>query len=395
MAASKFWNNRIAALALGLGLAISAVIGPCWWSIIRYHNPVCSAYKPDFISLYTGARLMWTDSSSLYDLEKQRLVQEPIDPSRSSWVLPFYYPPFFAVVLLPLAWLSFSTAFLAMTLINLALLGVSIKILIRTLQLNRQQTNWLLLTTFCNYGVHYGLLEAQSSFIALWLLVFSVTAVACPVRHKAGISSGLMVFKPPLAAGPFLVLLGRKQWRDIGLALTIIVALGFISLAAVGVEGVQAYLELSRRAAAGEDFLHIQPEGMHNLRALSYYFFAPPWRDFAWGTATLAVMVLIYIHSRADDPSGEISIARWISILAGSILVAPHLHSHDLSLLIVPAALVLKRFGDAVPSWVALSLVAIGILPLINTIAYQHLPPLLPIALLIFLAVDGRCKLSH
>ena len=117
MSSRKIWNNRIAALALGLGLAISAVIVPCWWSIVRYHNPSCSAYKPDFISLYTGATLMWTDRTSLYDLEKQRLVQESIDPSRGGWVLPFFYPPFFAMVLLPLAWVPFATAFVAMTLV--------------------------------------------------------------------------------------------------------------------------------------------------------------------------------------------------------------------------------------------------------------------------------------
>ncbi|HME62891.1 MAG TPA: glycosyltransferase family 87 protein, partial [Candidatus Binatia bacterium] len=148
MSSPKIWTRRIAALALGLGLAMSAVIVPCWWSIARYHNPSCSAYKPDFISLYTGAKLLWNDRSALYDLEKQRLVQEPIDPSRGSWVLPFFYPPFVAVFLLPLAWLPFSASFVAMTAVNLALLTVAITMLIRTLQLNREQTKWLLLSTF-------------------------------------------------------------------------------------------------------------------------------------------------------------------------------------------------------------------------------------------------------
>ena len=117
---------------------------------------------------------MWTDRTALYDLDKQRLVQKPIDPSRGSWVLPFFYPPFFAVVLLPLAWLPFSAAFVAMTAINLILLVAALKIIIRKLQLNRQQTNWLMLAVFCNYGVHYALLEAQTSFIALFLLVLFV-----------------------------------------------------------------------------------------------------------------------------------------------------------------------------------------------------------------------------
>ena len=89
---------------------MSMVIVPCWWSIFRHHDPSCSAYKPDFVSLYSGAVLMRTDRTALYDLEKQRLIQERIDPSRGGWVLPFFYPPFFAVALAPLAWMSFSAA---------------------------------------------------------------------------------------------------------------------------------------------------------------------------------------------------------------------------------------------------------------------------------------------
>jgi hypothetical protein len=333
---------------------------------------------------------MWKDRSALYDLEKQRLVQEPIDPSRGGWVLPFFYPPFVALLLLPLAWLPFSAAFIAMTAVNLALLTVAMTILIRTLQLNREQTNWLILSTLCNYGVHYALLEAQTSFIALLLVVLFVNALERPSQGKAGVATSLLFFKPQLGAGPLLVLLGRRKWRELGLVMVVIAVLCVVSLAAVGAEGVRGYLELSRRAAAGEDFLHIQPEGMHNLRALTYFFFAPPWRDFIWWTATLAVMALIFVRSRASDGFGGISPVRWISILVGCLLVAPHLHSHDLTLLIVPAAFALKWQGDSVPPPVSLALVGIGILPLINTVAYPHLPPLLPIALLVVLAAELR-----
>lgn len=394
MSSPKIWNNRIAALALGLGLAMSTVILPCWWSIFRDHNPSCSAYKPDFVSLYTGAVLMRTDRAALYDLEKQRLVQQPIDPTRGSWVLPFFYPPFFAVALLPLASLSFSAAFVTMTLLNLALLLAAVTILVRKLRLNRQQTNWLMLSTLCNYGVHYALLEAQTSFIALMLLVLFVMALQDSARGRAGTWASLMVFKPQLAVAPFLVLFGKKKWRDLGFTLVIIVLLGVVSLAAVGGDGVRAYLDLSRRAAAGDEFLHIQPEGMHNLRALAYFFFAPPWREFIWWSVTLAAVVLIYIKSRPIDMSAGISFTDWISILLAGVLIAPHLHSHDLTLLIVPAAFILKQVGDAVPPLVSFALVAVGILPLINSVAYPYLPPLLPIALLIFLAAELRRGLT-
>ena len=336
---------------------------------------------------------MQMDRASLYNLERQRMVQEPIDPSRGDWVLPFFYPPFFAVALVPLAWLPFSTAFVVMTLINLALLASAITLLVRKLELSRRQCRWLLLATFCNYGVHYAFLEAQTSFIALFCLAVFVTALNDSAANKAGVWSSLLSFKPQLALVPLFIMLVRRKWRALGVAAIIMGLFALISFAAIGREGISHYLLLSRRAMAGDEHLHIQPEGMHNLRALTYFFFSAPWRDYVWWLTTLSAMALIVLHSVPREPPGIISITGWISILVVMILVAPHLHSHDLTLLIVPSAFFLKRLGDTVPPFISLMLVALGILPLINTVAYPHLPPLLPLVLVIFLIIElGRTR---
>jgi glycosyl transferase family 87 len=393
MPATTIWNNRVHAVALGLGLGLSAIIGPCWWSVVRDHHPTCSENKTDFISFYTAAKLMWTDRSALYDLEQQRLVQQLIDPSRGRWVLPYFYPPFFAVVLVPLAWLPFSLAFIAMTLVNCALLIASIRILIQKLQLNRQQSSWLIVATFCNYGVHYALLEAQTSFITLILLVLYVTTLNSPAENRAGIWSGLMFFKPQLALAPVIVLIGRRKWVAIGLVIGIVGFLGLVSLFAIGLAGLEHYITVIPGAVSGEDGLHVmppeRPERMHNLRALAYFFLPAPWRDYVWWSATLGVVAFIVIRARANEDQG-ISIRQWTSILVAMILVTPHFHDHDLTLLTVPLALFLKWAGDGVVPPVALALVALGMLSLINTVAYPHFPPLVPLVLLIFLIVEQR-----
>jgi glycosyl transferase family 87 len=395
MASPAVWNNRIRALALGLGIGLTAIIGPCWWSIVRDHSPSCTVYKPDFISFYTAAKLMWSDRSSLYDLEQQRLVQEPIDPSRRDFVLPYFYPPFFAVVLVPLAWLPFSLAFIVMTVVNLVLLIAAAKILIRKLELNQQQANWLILATFCNYGVHYALLEAQTSFIALLLLVLYVTVLNGSEQDKAGIWSGLMFFKPQLALIPVIVLIGRRKWVALGLAIGVVGVLGLVSLFAIGLEGLDQYFTVSRRAMSEQDYLHImrpeQPERMHNLRALAYFFLHPPWRDYAWWAATLAILALVAAYSWQKE---RFSARVWTHILFSLILVTPHLHDHDLTLLIVPSAFLLKWAGEAVSSTLSLAIVGLGMLSLINTVAYPYLPPLVPLVLLLFLIFDWSGALS-
>ncbi len=392
MSSPAIWHNRIRALALGLGLGLSAIIGPCWWSIVRDHSPSCTEYKPDFVSFYAAAKLMWTDRSALYDLEQQRLIQQPIDPPRGDWVLPYLYPPFFAVILLPLAWLPFSPAFIAMTVVNLALLIASMKILIQKLELNPQQSSCLMLATFCNYGVHYALLEAQTSFIALTLLVLFVTALNSPAAGKAGIWSGLLFFKPQLALVPLIVLIGRRKWVALGLTIVVVGLLALVSLFAIGLEGLDHYFTVSRRAMSGEAYFHImrpeQPERMHNLRALTYFFFIPPWRDYIWWILALGGMVFVVVRSWANDGLQGISLRQWTSILVALILVTPHLHDHDLTLLIVPSAFFLKWAGDVVAPVVSLALVVLGMLSLLNTVAYPHLPPLVPLVLLIFLIVE-------
>jgi len=390
MASSSVWTHRIAALSVGLGIAMCAVTLPCWWTIVRDHSPSCSVSKPDFMSLYTGAKLFWTNRSALYNLEQQRLIQESIDPSRGDWVLPFFYPPFFAAFLVPLAWLRFSAAFIVMTVINIVLLATTIELLVRRLQLNRQQTYWLVLTTLCNYGVHYGLLEGQTSFIALLLLTLFMLTLRESGFASSGIWSGFLFFKPQLAGIPLLILLSNKKWRALEWAFLTLGLFALISLVGVGADGIKDYLALSAQAAAGDDYLRIEPEGMQNLRALTYFFFPAPWRDAVWWAGTVVLVTLIVARSRASEKPNGIFFAEWITIAAALILVSPHLHSHDLTLLIIPFALVLKQVGEAVIPLVALTLVIVGVLPLINTIAYPHLPPLIPIALLLSFGADFR-----
>jgi hypothetical protein len=159
-------------------------------------------------------------------------------------------------------------------------------------------------------------------------------------------------------------------------------------LAAVGLAGIERYLALSTRAMAGEDYLHIQPERMHNLRALAYFFFTVRWRDYIWWIVALGVMGLVVVRSWANDELHGISLRQWTSILVALILVTPHLHDHDLTLLIVPSAFFLKWAGDVVAPVVLLALVGLGMLSLLNTVAYPHLPPLVPLVLLVFLIVE-------
>ena len=370
-------HNRITALALGLALGMSAFIGPCWWSIVRFHQPACSEARADFVAFYTAAKLMLSERAGLYDLEVQRSVQQEFNPERPFTA--YYYPPIFALLLGPLGWLSFSQAFIAMTLVNLGLLWVSLRILIRRLALSRQQSRWLILATLCNYGVYYALLEGQSSFIVLLLLVLYVTAGGT----GAGVWSGLLFFKPSLALVPFALLFGRRKWPAVAVAICVGVVLGFVSFVAVGMDGIERYVAISKRLISEENYLRVPHDRMHNLRALAYFLVGSGWQEYVWAASTLAVLGLSAILIWAKEMSAGI----WALVLIAFLLTAPHLHEHDLALLIVPSAFFLKSAGESLSPGSALALVGLGMVSLINTVVY--LPPFVPIILLSYFLIGG------
>jgi Glycosyltransferase family 87 len=145
---SARWNNRLKAIALGLGLALSTLTVRHWWSIFNYGHPPCNDCVADFPQFYAGAKLVWQNPSRLYDYAEQLALQKTVDPRIEDTTQPFAYPPFTALVLMPLAWLPFSGAFAVMTLANVGLLSVVLLFLIRKLGLGKEQSTWLLLSTF-------------------------------------------------------------------------------------------------------------------------------------------------------------------------------------------------------------------------------------------------------
>jgi hypothetical protein len=101
----------------------------------------------------------------------------------------------------------------------------------------------------------------------------------------------------------------------------------------------------------------------------------------------LAAMVLQCRRVLGLTPSAY---PAWVKVLIGLILVVPHFHDHDMTLFILPAAFILKLGGDEVPPWVALTLVGAGVFPLINTLAFPYLPPLISLAGFIYLLSGFR-----
>jgi hypothetical protein len=341
--------NRIVAVAVGLLLGMTVFLVPELSRLSDAANPFA-----DFAAFYTAAKSDWR---SLYDLDRQYQIQSEFAPAPRERMAFYFYPPFFAALFKPLAGLSYGQAFAALTLFDLLLLGIALTILIRHLDLSRNQGCWLIFTTFINFAVYFCLLKGQTSFISLLLLVLYVVAVnGSTERHyRAGVWTALLCFKPPLVIVPVVVLCVRRYWNALLTFAICLAVLGVISIALVGWSGIAAWLEISKRVASGEamDYAH----NHHNLRAIIYFLAGSGVRDFIWISVTALLFAVIVAYARRPncDPTA------WAIIWIAALVSAPYLHFYDLTLLILPTAFLLKS-AEHFAAPVVLGLITLNVL---------------------------------
>jgi hypothetical protein len=360
---SAVWNGRVKAAVFAIGLVLTTYSAANWWSIFVDHAPPCHPEcAADFVTFYATAKLMSGNAASLYDLDQQFAYQKQIAPLRQ--VLPFVYPPITALLMSPLAWFSFSNAFLLMTLFNLALLWDSIRRLNRTLGLTRDQSQWLLLFTLCNYGVHHVLYQGQTSVIVLYLFTGYVISERLLHKYRGGFWIGLLSVKPQYLPVPNLIFLLQGKWRTLFLSLLFTAVLTVGAFLTIGVDSLWQYFSLVRRMAMVEQDWWNQLSGMHNLRALAIYWLSADWKEYGWWLSSAMVIASIcWVNLRARYCSMNFQ-RLWITNVLGLLLVTPHLFTHDLALLILPCALLLSLFRERVSIPVGLGLISLGLVPI-------------------------------
>jgi hypothetical protein len=374
--------DRLARFALlACALVQLVAFGSQWWNVVARERMPCAGCKLDFLGLYTGASLLWTERPALYDLDAQRAFQLHVQPDPGGWVLPFLNPPLVALLLAPLGALSFRGAYLAMSALNLLLLAASLHVLVRGLSLSRAQARDLLLFTFANQGTHVAFLQGQTSFALLLALAAFFVAWKRRSEWRAGVWTGLLSIKPQITASLLLAAQVPPRWPLLlasGLSFAVV---ALSSLLIVGVDGMYDYVSLLERAVRGDPALELDASRMHNLRALGIALAPPPWSAWLWAIGSVAVLAVLYVRAARRNVDDDARFARSGYLIGiALVLLSPHLYAHDLILLGVPVAFLLKLrtasasaivLGIALltlaaassPAWVPLGLLALLTLP--------------------------------
>jgi hypothetical protein len=322
----------------------------------------------DFLSFYTGASLARDGYfGGMYvpgvQLQRQREYAQLPD------LVPYIRPPFYALVLAPLAWLPFGAGFWAWLITQSAILAGTWIWAFRRWGADALIFGSMYLPTAL--GIAHG-----QDCVLIAVIVLGVYALARREQHfLSGAVLGLGLIKFHLFLLWPLALLVQKRWRMMAGACVAVSVELLASLALAGPAGIAKYFALLRM----NDLPHLSPspELMINVRGLALNLGIDS--VAVTGVLTAAVVVLTAAACWRAPLWRCVAAAS-----AGSLLLVPHVYGYDAGLLLVGLWLAMFESGDKVVRIAAT--VLLTPLPFFLGMAGAPWAAATPLALLAFLA---------
>jgi glycosyl transferase family 87 len=309
---------------------------------------------PDFTVYYTAGKILREGRGrQLYDAHVQEAVQREFATNSDirRGPLPYIHPPLEALLFLPLTFLPYGKAFVLWNVLNLGMLFAIARLVRRDLSALQQVSIWeWVLALLAFFPVFANFLQGQDAILLLLAFVLGFRALEHNAEFIAGCWLGLTVFKYHFAI-PLVVILAVWKGRRLaaGFALTASAAV-VISLAIVGWHGALQYPAYAWYIATvpghGQTPLGLMP----NLLG-----FATGWsflEDFGfmrWAAIVVSAGLLIAVACMRDlargpnqGPNNDPRLFRlsFACAVVAAVLVSYMANAHDLSLLVLPLALV-------------------------------------------------------
>jgi hypothetical protein len=310
----------------------------------------------DFPDFYCAARMLAASHGhQLYDPGLQREYQARYAGRVGTL---YIHPPFEAILFMAVAWLPLRYAYLLWSLLNLAFLGVGTRRLAKELLLP-WDSQLLLAASLTFVPALLCFLQGQDSLLLLLLVVSAFTALRRGRAFAAGCWLGLALFKFQLAL-PLVLVLVVSQNRNIRIGLVRGFGLVTLALAALSaaISGWSVFLIYPNFLLhlKSQPFAGVVPQAMANFRGLIYLVFHSDQHSGAIiGLSVLCGAALIVTlmgwkkmgwkktgrNNMTSINKDEFDLAFTNTVLF-ALLVSYHLNPHDLSLLLLPIALLLR-----------------------------------------------------
>lgn len=305
--------------------------------------------KIDFSVTYLGARMVHQgQGAKLYDLTEQVKLRSAL--YRHPNPLIYEHPPFEALLLSPLAALSYRSAYLIWSSINAMLWLVLPYVLRRYDPMPGDGLAYLALWfIFAPLGV--ALYQGQSSIVLLLVYILTFISLKGSRDLLAGVFLGLGLFKFQFVVPFALIFLLRKKWRFLaGFALSATV-LGALSLAAVGWQGVTSYFHLLLSIGSNpENVSYGSAVDMPTLHGFVYALLSRlvGVRAISIVVAAISALLILFTTSRwesAERTAGDSSFDLvFAAAVAMSLMTGLHMFTHDFSPLMLALLLVAAHF---------------------------------------------------
>jgi hypothetical protein len=322
-------------------------------------NPVGLFTHTDYPAITIASRIIATGrSAELYNLDVQRQEQARLAdeghialPSDDDLRYPYPYTPYIALLMTPLVGLSPLVGMAIWDLLNLAAYAGGLWYLLASLSLAPVTRLVLLLGGLTSFPFIVNLEQGQSSGVVMLALGLGIGLLKKERDMQAGLALGLLVLKVQWLPFMALVLAWKLRWKALVGMVATGATLTLLAVAVMGTGWVPDFLDVLVMAQGGSRELLLDPAASHSLlggivallggeaesvgrvanlvvtlglAALVLYLFRGPWRP----------------QSAGWDGSMALT-------LLAAMLTNMHLNTHDLSLLVIPAALGLSYIRAA------------------------------------------------
>lgn len=372
---------------LDFGIKSAALLFQLGFYIIVFYHTFNQADlgSIDFVVFYTAGEVARSEGFEYtYDIERKIDIVEAIEIGEmgSEIAINFYHPPILLPIYYVIAKYSYETAYLLLLSLNLVcwiiFLFLTRKLLSTEDRDNKNHLFWIVILIGLFYPVYISLLRGQDTIVLLVGVILWVYGLLHEREIPGGFGLSLILIRPQIALALILITFFYRRkifWYFCGFGLI----LAIYSLILVKWEGVLGYLEMILFSAGtvGPPMYQI---GMLNLLGLLLRTFPAVnpqvFQSLAWiiyGMMIVGLCILWYLRREQQN---------WylVGITVLLILVfSPHLHWHDLSLLVFPLlALALGKSTRLpkvlVPYLIAGSSIILIVSLFLSTQAYYSMP---------------------
>jgi hypothetical protein len=328
-------------------------IGAWGWVLFARENgsPTGLFTYTDFPAITIASRLLSEGrAAELYNLDAQlegqrRLIAEgylafdPADPLK----VPYPYTPFIAMFMTPLVGVSPLVGMAVWDLINIALMAAGLWFLLSALPLSTLTRRVVLLAGLTSLPFIVNLEQGQSSGITMFALGVGIALLKRERDLPAGLALGLLALKVQWLPFLVLVLLWKRRWKALAGTVGTGLALMLLSTATIGLGWVPGYVQTLMRAQQYARELLLDPWYSHSFPGGLTALLGRGTDDVVRAANLLLTValagLLLYLWRGRWQPATS----RWDGLMAVTLLAALltnlQLNTHDLCLMVLPAAL--------------------------------------------------------